>query len=249
MKRFFLLLLLFVLLYPVANGQLWKLRRYEIYGGLGTAQIFGDIGGYSIGENAWGLKDLMINQTRINVKAGMRYRIVERVGVSLDLNYGYMHASDATGSNESRNYESSTSLFESIVKGEYYFLKNNAESSYRFIKGDRMITSLLARLDGYVYTGLGPTFFNVKPNDALEARDMKTSGVALAIPVGLGFNYVFSPNSLIGFDFGIRYTTSDYIDGYTSQYSRRNDVYYFMTFVYTHKLKTSEKGLPTFKKF
>ena len=68
MKRFFLLLFLFVLLYPVANGQLWKLRRYEIYGGLGTAQIFGDIGGYSIGENAWGLKDLMINQTRINIK-------------------------------------------------------------------------------------------------------------------------------------------------------------------------------------
>ncbi|MBN1387687.1 MAG: hypothetical protein JW965_04525 [Bacteroidales bacterium] len=248
MKRVFLILFLFAFLYPVASGQLWKLRRYEIYGGIGTAQVFGDIGGFSIGENAWGFKDLMINQTRFNIKAGMRYRIVERVGIAFDLNYGYMHASDIKGSNESRGYESSTSLFESIIKGEYYFLKNNAESSYRFIKGERVITSLIARLDGCIYTGLGPTFFNVRPNDALEDRDMTTSGVALAIPVGLGFNYVFSPNSLIGFDFGLRYTTSDYIDGYTSQYSRRNDVYYFMTFVYTHKLKTSEKGLPTFRK-
>lgn len=248
MKRVFLLLFLLVFLYPVASGQLWKLRRYEIYGGIGTAQIFGDIGGFSIGENAWGFKDLIITQTRFNIKAGMRYRIVERVGISLDVNYGYLHASDAKGSNESRGFESITSIFEPVVKGEYYFLKNDAESSYRFIKGERMISSLLARLDGYIYTGLGPTIFNVKPNEALEDRNMKTSGVALAIPVGLGFNYVFSPNSMIGFDFGLRYTTSDYIDGYTSQYSRRNDVYYFMTFVYTHKLKTTEKGLPTFRK-
>ncbi len=248
MKRVFLLLFLFILLYPVASGQLWKLRRYEIFGGIGTAQIFGDIGGFTIGENALGFKDLMITQTRFNIKAGMRYRVFEKVGISIDLDYGYMHASDIKGSNIARGFEATTSLFEPIFKGEYYFLKNDAESSYRFIKGDQIISSVLARLDGYVYAGLGPVFYKVKPNDALAERDLKTSGVALTIPVGLGINYVFSPNSMIGFDFGLRYTTSDYIDGYTSQYSRRNDVYYFMTFVYTYKLKTSERGLPTFRK-
>jgi len=248
MKRVFLLLLLFIFIYPVANGQLWKLRRYEIYGGIGTAQVFGDIGGFSIGENALGLKDLMIKQTRFNVKAGLRYRVKEKFALSFDLDYGLMHASDVKGSNESRGYESSISLFEPLLKGEYYFLKNNAENSYRFIKGDRIFNSVIARLDGYVYTGLGAAVFNAKPNEALEERDITNSGVALVIPIGLGFNYLFRPNSMIGLDFGLRYTTSDYIDGYTSQFSSRNDVYYFMTFVYTHKLKTSEKGLPSFRK-
>lgn len=248
MKRVFLLLLLFVFLYPVANGQLWKLRRYEVYGGVGTAQVFGDIGGFTIGENALGFKDLLIKQTRFNLKAGIRYRAQEKLAFTFDLNFGLMSASDAKGSNESRGYESSITLFEPIIKAEYYFLKNNAESSYRFIKGEKTINSVVARLDGYIYAGLGPVIYKATPNEALEERDIKNSGLALAVPIGLGINYLFAPNSLIGFDFGLRYTTSDYIDGYTSQFSRRNDVYYFMTFVYTYKLKTSEKGLPSFRK-
>ena len=248
MKRVFLLLLLFIFIYPVASGQLWKLRRYEIYGGVGTAQVFGDIGGFSLSDNALGFKDLIIKQTRFSLKAGMRYRIVERVGVSFDINYGFMESSDEKGSNVARGFQSSSSVFEPSVKGEFYFLKNSAESSYRFIKGDRMFSSILARLDGYVYAGLGPTFYKVKPNDALSTRIEKDSGVALAVPVGIGLNYLFSPTSLIGLDFGLRYTTTDYLDGYTSQYSNHNDVYYFMTFVFIQKLKTSEKGLPTFRR-
>ena len=33
-----------------------------------------------------------------------------------------------------------------------------------------------------------------------------------------------------------------------TQYLKYNDVYYFMTFAFTRKLKTSEKGLPSFRK-
>ncbi|HCC69629.1 MAG TPA: hypothetical protein DEQ09_00530 [Bacteroidales bacterium] len=248
MKRVFLLLLLSIFIFPVTSGQLWKLRRYEIYAGLGSTQLLGDIGGFSIGENALGFKDVIIKQTRFNIKAGMRYRPLEKIGLTFDFNFGLLHSSDERGSNINRGFESSTILFEPLFKGEYYFLKNNAESSYRFIKGDRIFNSVLARLDGYVYTGLAPAIYKVNPNEVLSTRIEKDSGVALAIPLGLGFNYLFSPNSLIGLDFGLRYTTSDYIDGYTSQFSSHNDVYYFMTFVFTQKLKTSEKGLPTFRK-
>lgn len=248
MKRVVLLLLLSAFLTSVASAQLWKLRRYELYGGFGTSHIFGDIGGYSKGDNALGFKDLMISQTRFSIKGGMRYRIVEHVGVTFNLGYGYLHASDAKGSNIDRGFESATSVFEPMVTGEYYFLKNDAESSYRFVKGDRVFDSFINRLDAYVYTGFGAAVYKVNPNDLLQARIEKDSGVALAIPVGVGINYLLSPNTLIGVDLGYRFTTSDYIDGYTSQYSSSNDVYYFMTFVLTQKLKTSEKGLPTFRK-
>ncbi|MFO7755880.1 MAG: DUF6089 family protein [Bacteroidales bacterium] len=248
MKRVFLLLFVIVFLSPLASGQLWKLRRYEIFGGFGTSQVFGDIGGYSPGDNLLGLKDFTIAQNRFNIKGGMRYRVKENLAVSFSLNYGYLHAADTKGSNVERAYESSTSLFEPMLTAEYYFLKNDAESSYRFVRGDEVFHSFIARLDAFVYTGIGSAIYKVKPNDKLATVIEKDSGVALAIPVGFGVNYLLSPNTLVGFDLGLRYTGSDYIDGYTSQYSSSNDVYYFMTFVLTKKLKTTEKGLPSFRK-
>lgn len=248
MKRVFLLFFVLVFLAPLASGQLWKLRRYEVYGGFGTSQVFGDIGGYSPGDNFLGLKDFTISQNRFNIKGGMRYRIKENLAVSFSLNYGYLHSTDEKGSNVERAYESSASLFEPMLTVEYYLLKNDAESSYRFVKGDEVFDSFIARIDAFVYTGLGSAVYKVKPNDKLAAVIEKDSGAALAIPLGFGANYLLSPNSLIGFDLGLRYTSSDYIDGYTSQYSNSNDVYYFMTFVFTKKLKTTEKGLPSFRK-
>lgn len=248
MKRVFLVLFLLVLIYPVASGQLWKLRRYELYGSFGTSQFFCDIGGFSPSENLLGLKDLSINQTRFSLGGGLRYRIYEDFSVKAGIMYGYLHASDVKGSNESREYEVSTSLFEPAITAEYYILKNNAEGSYRFTKGDRAFTSILDKLDLYVYAGVAPIIYSVKPNEKLALVTDETGGVAMAFPAGIGVNYLFSPNLLLGIDIGVRYTTTDYLDGYSSQYSKSNDVYYFMTFVFTRKLKTSEKGLISFRK-
>jgi hypothetical protein len=248
MKRFFSALFLVILIYPAANGQLWKLRRYELTGSFGTSQFFGDIGGFTPGENALGFKDITINNTRFSLGLGMRYRIYDKFSVKLDLNFGLLHATDAKGSNEGRDMEATTSVFETGVRAEYYILKNSAESSYRFIKGQEIFASIIAKIDLYAYAGLSPIIYSVNPNDNLLAVIEKDGGTALGIPLGVGINYLVSPNSLIGIDMGYRLTTTDYLDGYTSQYSEHNDVYYFMTFVFTHKLKTSEKGLPSFRK-
>ena len=248
MKRVFLFLFLVLLIYPAANGQLWKLRRYELTGSFGTSQFMGDIGGFTPGENALGFKDLTINNTRFALGLGMRYRIYEDFSVKMDINFGLIHASDAKGSNEGRDMEATTSVFEPGVRAEYYILKNSAESSYRFTKGNQIFASMIDKIDLYAYAGVAPIIYSVNPNENLLAVIEKDKGVALGIPVGLGVNFLFSPNALIGVDIGYRFTTTDYLDGYTSQYSAHNDVYYFMTFVFTHKLKTSEKGLPSFRK-
>lgn len=248
MKRGFLVFFLLILIYPAANGQLWKLRRYELSGSFGTSQFMGDIGGFTPGENALGFKDLIINNTRFAVGLGMRYRIYERFSVKLDLSYGLIHATDVKGSNEARDFEATTSVFEPGVRAEYYILKNRAESSYRFTKGQEIFSSILAKMDLYAYAGLAPIMYSVNPNENLLAVIEKDGGTALAIPLGVGANYLISPNVLVGVDLGYRLTSTDYLDGYTSQYSKHNDVYYFMTFVFTHKLKTSEKGLPSFRK-
>jgi hypothetical protein len=248
MKRFSLVLFLVILIYPAANGQLWKLRRYELTGSFGTSQFMGDIGGFTPGENALGFKDLTINNTRFSLGLGMRYRFYEKFSVKLDLNYGLLRATDIKGSNEGRDMEAITSVFEPGLRAEYYILKNSAESSYRFTKGQEIFASIVAKIDLYAYAGVAPIIYSVNPNDKLLAVIEKDGGTALGIPLGVGVNYLISPNSLVGIDMGYRLTTTDYLDGYTSQYSEHNDVYYFMTFVFTHKLKTSEKGLPSFRK-
>ena len=73
---------------------------------------------------------------------------------------------------------------------------------------------------------------------------MDTKGFAAVIPVGLGTTLIYSPDINFGVEFGGRYSFSDYLDGYTSQYSSSNDVYYFFNFTFTYKLKTGPKGLP-----
>jgi len=129
MKRFLLALFLVIFISPLANGQLWKLRRYEFTAGFGTSQFMGDIGGFTPGENALGFKDLTINNTRFALGLGMRYRIYEDFAVKLDLNYGLIHATDVKGSNEGRDYQATTSLFEPGVRAEYYILKNSSTCS------------------------------------------------------------------------------------------------------------------------
>lgn len=248
MKRAIIIILLFVVIYPVASAQLWKLRRYELTAGFGTSQFTGDIGGFTPGENILGLKDLTINNTRFSMGLGLRYRIIEDVSVKLDLNYGFLHASDKKGSNVDRDFEASTSVFEPALRGEYYILKNKAESSYRFSKGEKFFGSLIGMLDLYVYAGVSPVFYKVNPNDNLLPFVDKDSGVTFAIPVGVGLNFLLSPNILLGADLGHRFTFTDNLDGYTSQYSKYNDRYYFMNFVFTYKLKASAKGLPSFRK-
>ncbi len=152
------------------------------------------------------------------------------------------------GSNVDRDFEASTSVFEPALRGEYYILKNKVESSYRFSKGEEFFGSLIGMLDLYVYAGVSPVFYKVNPNDNLLPFVDKDGGVTVAIPVGVGLNFILSPNILLGADIGHRFTFTDYLDGYTSQYSKYNDRYYFMNFVFTYKLKTSVKGLPSFRK-
>ena len=156
----------------------------------------------------------------------------------LSFSGGLFHASDTRGSNEDRKFAASTSFFEPAVIGEYYFIKNNAENSYLFLKQKQgFITNLFKSLDFYAFTGIGGLAYHVKGNAALVNHGMTTGGFTAVIPVGLGATLIYTPNFNFGVELGGRYSFSDYLDGYTSQYSSSNDVYYFLNFTFTYKLK------------
>lgn len=249
MKRSILVVIFFCLLVPFSEAQLWKLRRWEAVSGLGMTQFFGDIGGYSKTENILGIKDFIFSQTRINLNLNIKYRISQSVNARLSFTYGFLHASDATGSNENRGFEASTSIFEPALIGEYYFIKNKAESSYLFTKGRRKgFGGLFKSLDFYAFTGIGGLSYSVRGNEALEDKGIGPGGFTAVIPVGLGTTLAYSPNFNFGVELGGRYSFSDNLDGYTSKYSSSNDVYYLFNFTITYKMKTGPKGWPSFRR-
>jgi len=246
MKRLFFIIVIACFTVQVSDAQLWKLRRWEAEFGLGPSFSFPDIGGYSIGKNFLGFKDLSYRQTRFDLNANLRYRLSRTVNTRLSLTYAMLHATDARGSNEGRVYESTTSLFEPALMMEYYFIKNKYESSYLFLKGKSLWT-MLASLDFYAFAGFGGVAFSVKGNDALEERGLTKNGFNLVIPGGIGTTLIYTPNINFGLELGARYAFTDYLDGYTSQYSKARDVYYFLNFTVTYKLKTGPRGLPSFR--
>jgi hypothetical protein len=102
-------------------------------------------------------------------------------------------------------------------------------------------------VDVYALTGFGGAWFSVNPNDALEARDLPTSGFAAIIPLGIGAKLAWDPNILFGIELTGRYAFTDYLDGYTSQWSTRNDVYHTFSLTFNYRIKTARNGLPSFR--
>lgn len=252
MKRLILLLMLGLLVMPHAEAQLWKSKRYEATAGLGTSQFYGDVGGYTIGENALGFRDITLKQTRFNVSGTFRYFIIDEVAARLSLSYIMLHATDSRGSNESRGYAALTSIFEPALIGEYYFVRNRERNSYSFQtfqgRARNRLKDFFNSIDVYALAGVGGASYSASVNEALALRDQKNRGFTAVIPIGLGAKLTYNPNILFGVEFCGRYSFSDYLDGYHSpRFSARNDVYQTFSFTFNYRIKTAHNGLPKFK--
>lgn len=251
MKRLTLVFMLVLLVVPFAEAQLWKSKRYEATAGLGTSQFYGDIGGFTIGENVLGIKDITLRQTRFNVSGTFRYFILDEVAARLSLSYIMLHATDVRGSNEARGLEALTSVFEPALIGEYYIVRNRERNSYRFqtFRGTprKSIKDFFNSVDVYALTGIGGALYGVSRNPMLESRNLPRSGFTAVIPLGIGAKVAFDPNILLGIELCGRYAFTDYLDGYTSIYSARNDVYHTFSFTFNYRIKTARSGLPRFR--
>jgi hypothetical protein len=232
----------------LSYGQLWKSKRWYLTGAAGPSFFFGDVGGYSQSINILGFKDLTFLQTRFNVNANVKFRFMQDINGRVSFTYGMLHATDERGSNQERGFEATMNFFEPVLMGEYYFIKNRTERSWLFIKRrNSTIGSFFKALDFYFLTGIGGISYSIKPNDALAATNPDLKGFAPVIPFGVGSSIILTPEIDLGFEVAARYAFTDYLDGYTSQYSNSNDVYYFMNFTFTYKLKTSSRGWPSFR--
>ncbi|NSW93646.1 MAG: hypothetical protein HPY62_02935 [Bacteroidales bacterium] len=247
MKRSLLVVLILAAAVQISDAQLWKLRRWELEAGVGPSFSFPDVGGFSQSKNLLGFRDISYRQMLFDVNGSLRYRFSRTVNGRVSLTFGMLHSTDVRGSNERRRLESTTKLFEPAIIGEYYFVKNRYESSYLFLKGKGFWT-LLNSLDFYAFAGAGAVSYSVEGNDLLDSKNLRTEGTALVIPAGLGATLIYTPDINFGLELGGRYAFTDYLDGYTSKFSKANDVYYFLNFTFTYKLKLGPKGFPSLRR-
>lgn len=247
-NKILLIILLLIITIPViTSAQRWKRSRYEVIGGIGPSSFFGDLGGGNK-DGVHFMGDIDMQATRYHLLVGMRYKLKEKVALKLNLIYGRIHGSDMYTESEGRrprNVTFSSGLFEPSVQFEYSILKERLGTRYTFRNLQRF---KLVYVNTYVFVGFGGILFYPKPSlsNAASNQIKKYSHFNLVIPIGIGFKYAINRRASLGLEYGMRYTSTDYLDGHSDKYSKARDAYSFLTINVTYKLKTARSGLPKF---
>lgn len=238
------------------DAQRWKSRRYESYLGLGTVQHYGDIGGSMTAANWYGLNDIQLQFTRPSLHAGVRYKIFSFMAVKANLSLAYIDANDKNTPNEEARYGGysfRSVMGEATAQLEYYFLKEDRMLLSDAIYNRKGMVNDFFNIDAYVFAGAGgvlafPTVYNssgqIITSDEWEFNAAEMKNFGLTFPVGLGIKYRWDSRTSFGLEFGRRFTLTDNIDGYTSMYSKSNDVYDFLVVSMVYRIATDRRGLP-----
>lgn len=230
------LILLLIVLAPTlmeAQGRRWKRYRYEVFYGLGAANMLGELGGADqIGTDY--IRDLEIKLTRPGLHFGMKYRTTQLTAIRFSVTAGMLRGDDKTTAEtfrRARNLNFRSPLVEAALTYEVMFLKERNGHRYS-LRGVRGIKRL--ELYPYLFFGVGGFWFNPQGQDLQGnwhgLRELKTEGQGtiptrkeyspfqVSIPVGLGFRYAVDRRWLVGVEFGIRKTFTDYLDDVSKTY-------------------------------
>jgi hypothetical protein len=256
MRKFFLFVTTLSLLLLISNtavGQRWKTLRYEVMGGIGSTNIFGDIGGGASYQNWLGIKDLDFFSTRPSFWGGFRYKIRPFMAVRANLIYGFGAGADKNSLHEGRKLSFTTNLLEESVVYEYYFIPEEKRVKSAALYNRRGMLNNYSNIGVYAFAGIGGVLAIPKvTRDGLNvASDRFTgSGYHLVFPLGVGAKYVVDARWLVGAELGVRYSLSDGIDGYDAKIpaNKANDIYYFGSINVSYRLKTTRAGMPLFLK-
>ncbi len=248
MSSRFIVCFIFAILFLSFEGysQKWKLRRYEALYGVGTAHYFGDIGGSADESNWFGIKDIEILGTRPSFYVGARYKIRQNIAVKLNLTYGFISGNDNGSKNNDRNYAFYSHLFEPSFQGEFSIISEEQRYRSNALFNSRGMLNNYSRINVYIYAGIGGVYSNPKAKEdfAGSERFNPNQKFGLAFPMGVGFKFVLSSYMSVGFELGGRFTTTDYLDGYASEWTNVNDVYYLGIVNAVYRIKTSREGYP-----
>jgi OOP family OmpA-OmpF porin len=248
MKRISFLLLAILLTSSTIYSQRWKLKRYEAVVGIGTTNLFTDLGG-KIDASLLFIEDITFRDTRPSIYTAARFKINPQYSAKLAIIYGYGKTEDFEGSrNEHRQFLSKTHLVEISGNFEYYFIQETRRWRSAAMYNRRGMLNNYSTISAYVFGGIGlAKYWNdlqIEPR-ATDIYDDKNK-IIPSFPLGLGLKYVISDKWMIGYEIGGRYTFCDYIDGVKTPDSKHNDIYWISALNLNYRIKTSRRGLPLF---
>ncbi len=239
MRKFTLLLVSVFLFIGISNaqrGMRWKRTRYEIMGGIGMSSFMGDLGGgKSSGKSyARNLADFDLFSSRAAKWGGMRYKLSPSFAVRGTLVLGQLSGDDKWSGDEgrrTRNLNFRTILIENSYQIEYSIIKESNARKWNKKRG-RKVRGPSFNL--YTFAGVGGFFFNPKGEDqygnwvslqplgtegqTANGNNNKYSRFAVCVPYGLGMKIGINRRLDFGFEYGFRYTLTDYVDDVGKSY-------------------------------
>jgi len=238
-------LLVFIIMPSLVNAQRWMRYRYEVVGGIGTVNLFGDFGG-GTGIGRHSTMDFDIQGTRPALSLGVRYKLKELISLKGQVLFAYANASDTYTDNLPRaNRQGTTNTFfiEPGVQFEYSLIKERFGTRYTFSNIRRFN---LSHVNTYLFIGVSGLFYFPSLSIARDNDQGSPKHISMAFPMGIGFKYAINRAYTFGIELGNRITTSDYLDGHSDKYSKANDDYLILMFSISKRLRTSRRGLPRF---
>ncbi|MBN1416797.1 MAG: outer membrane beta-barrel protein [Bacteroidales bacterium] len=230
-------------------SQPWKLLRYEGALGIGTTNVYGDLGGAPNASSLLFIRDFTFRNTRPSIYAALRYKIDPKMALKLNLIYGFSRHEDYTGSRlEEREFVSVVNLFEVSGQYEFYFLQEERKMRSAAMFNRRGMVNNYSAIGAYVFAGVGATIawadLELEPRSS-DVYKPETKVIA-SFPIGLGIKYVISDHWMLGWELGYRHTLSDYLDGIKTPWSNNSDVYWISSLNLSYRIPTSRRGIPTF---
>jgi hypothetical protein len=248
-KRYILQVLILSFAFPLVAQQ-WKMLRYEVAVGLGTTNVYSDLGGAPKATSLLFIRDITFRNTRPSIYTALRYKLDTKSSLKLNILYGFSKTEDFSGSrNERRAFSSITNLVETSAQYEFYFLQEERRLKSAAMFNRRGMINNYSTIGAYIFAGAGATVYwpdltleEYRPTDKYNFK----TGIILALPVGVGLKYILSDKWILGWELGYRQTFSDYLDGIITPTSKNFDVYWISTLNVSYRIPTSRRNLPIF---
>jgi opacity protein-like surface antigen len=153
--------------------------------------------------------------------AGVKYDITSRIAVRSGFKYGRLEGNDKLNNPtlQIRNLSFQTRILELNLLGEYTIFDLNEKRFSPYLFGGIAVF----KFNPYAYDTLGSKIF-LKPLST-EGQGLTTYPdrkqyklTQFAIPFGAGIKYRINDNAVIGYEFGLRKTFTDYIDDVSTTY-------------------------------
>lgn len=236
MRKLFILLFISLFFVSIIDAQ-GRFRRgsftrkkqpykYEYVFSVGSSGFLGDLGGADkIGTH--GFRDLNFPPSRPVFNAGLRFKLNNILSVKNNIFFGYIKGDDKLTKEpfrNTRNLNFRSPILELSSQIEFNLLKEQKGRIYK-IKGARGLKSKERQVYGFL--GAGAFYFNPqgKYTDGkwynlhpLHTEGVNYSRISPLIAIGAGARFAINKYWGIGFEFGMRYTFTDYIDDVSGKY-------------------------------